>query len=83
MCSLIHTGECKMATSKLEKDGYGARFWGGGGGAYNIFVEKPCMRISLRRPAYTVVGEDKSKMNLREIGCEDINWMELDEDGFH
>jgi hypothetical protein len=43
--------------------------------AYRIFVGKPEGKRPLRRPRYRWV--ENIKMNLREIGCGGMNWIDL------
>jgi hypothetical protein len=47
-------------------------------GAYNILVGKPEGRRPLGRPRHR--WEDKIKMDLREIGFGDVDWIHLDQD---
>jgi ribosome biogenesis protein Nip4 len=47
-------------------------------GAYNILVGKPEGRRRLRRPRRR--WEDNIKMNLREIGFGDVDWINLAQD---
>jgi hypothetical protein len=42
-------------------------------GAYNILVGRPERRIPLRRPRRR--WEDNIKMDLREIGFGDVDWI--------
>jgi hypothetical protein len=46
--------------------------------AYNILVERPEGRRPLGRPRRR--GEDNIKMDLREIGFEDVDWIHLAQD---
>jgi len=47
-------------------------------GVYRVLVEKPEGKRTLGRPRCR--WEDNIKMNLQEIGCGSINWMELAQD---
>jgi hypothetical protein len=47
-------------------------------GAYNILVRRPEGRRPLGRPRRR--WEDNIKMNLREIGFEDVEWTHLAQD---
>jgi hypothetical protein len=47
-------------------------------GAYNILIGKPEGRRPLGRPRRR--WEDNIKMDLREIGFEDVNWIHLAQD---
>jgi hypothetical protein len=47
-------------------------------GAYNILVRKPEGRRPLGRPRRK--WEDNIKMDLREIGFEDVDWIRLAHD---
>jgi hypothetical protein len=47
-------------------------------GAYNILVGRPKGRIPLRRPRRK--WEDNIKMDLREIGFGDVDWIHLARD---
>jgi hypothetical protein len=51
---------------------------GKGRGVYRVLVGKPEGRRSLGRPRYR--WEDNIRMNLREVGCECVDWMELAQD---
>jgi hypothetical protein len=44
-------------------------------GAYNILVRRPEGRRTLGRPRYR--WEDNIKMDLREIGFRDVDWIHL------
>jgi len=44
----------------------------------NFFVGKPEGRRPLRRPRHR--WEDNIRMDLREVGCECVDWMELAQD---
>jgi hypothetical protein len=47
-------------------------------GAYNILVGRPEGRRSLGRPSRR--WEDNIKMDLREVGFGDVDWIHLDRD---
>jgi ribosome biogenesis protein Nip4 len=47
-------------------------------GAYNILVGRPEGRRQLERPRHR--WEDNIKMDLREIGFEDVDWIHLAQD---
>jgi len=46
--------------------------------AYNILVGKPEGKRPLRRPRHR--WEDNITMDLKEIGCRDVNWIQLLQD---
>jgi hypothetical protein len=46
--------------------------------AYSILVEKLAGKRPLRRPSHR--WEDNIRMNLREIGWEDVDWTHLTQD---
>jgi hypothetical protein len=48
---------------------------GEGGGVYRILVRKPEGRRPLGRPRHR--WEDNIMMDLREVGCGCVDWMEL------
>jgi hypothetical protein len=47
-------------------------------GAYNILIGRPEERRPLGRPRCR--WEDNIKMDLREIGFGDVDWIDLDQD---
>jgi hypothetical protein len=47
----------------------------------SFFIGKSEGRRLLGRPGR--VFEDKIKMNTKEIGCEDMGWIQLAQDTFH
>ena len=49
--------------------------WGDGRGVYRVLVGRPEGRRSLRRPRH--IGEDNIKMDLQEVGWEDVDWIAL------
>jgi len=49
-----------------------------GSGVYRVLVGKPEGRRPLGRPRRR--WEDNIKMDLREVGCGCVNWMELAQD---
>jgi hypothetical protein len=49
--------------------------------AYRILVGNPKRMRPLRRPGYR--WENNNKMNLREIGWGDIDWVDLAQDRDH
>jgi hypothetical protein len=48
------------------------------GNAYNILVGKPEGKRPLRRPRHR--GKDNIKMDIREIGSEGVDWINLAQD---
>jgi hypothetical protein len=48
------------------------------GGAYTVLVGKPEGKRPLRRP--TRRREDNIRMDVRELGWEDIDWIDLSQD---
>jgi hypothetical protein len=51
---------------------------GEGRGVYRVFGEKPEERRPMGRPRHR--WEDNIKMDLQELGCGGIDWIELDQD---
>jgi hypothetical protein len=51
---------------------------GEGRGVYRVMVGRPERRRPLGRPMYR--WEDNIKMDLGEVGCGCVDWMELDQD---
>ena len=51
---------------------------GEGRGAYRVLVRKPEGRRPLGRPRR--IWEDNIRMDLREVGCGCVDWMELAQD---
>jgi hypothetical protein len=49
-----------------------------GRGMYRVFVGKPEGRIPLGRPR--CMWEDNIKMDLQEVGCGGMEWIELAQD---
>jgi len=47
-------------------------------GVYRVLVGKPEENRPLGRPRYR--WEDNIKMDLQEVGCEDMDWIELAQD---
>jgi len=47
-------------------------------GVYRVLVEKPKGKRPLRRPRLR--WEDNIKMNLQEVGCGNVDWIELAQD---
>jgi hypothetical protein len=52
--------------------------YGEGKGVYRVLVGKPEGRRSLRRPSCR--WEDKIKMDLQEVGCGSMDWIDLAQD---
>ena len=48
------------------------------GGLYKVLVGKPEVKRQLGRPRRR--WEDNLKMNVQEMGCEDMGWIELAQD---
>ena len=48
-------------------------------GMYRVLVGKPAGKRPLGRPRRR--WEDDIKMGLQEVGCGDMDWMELDQNG--
>jgi hypothetical protein len=48
---------------------------GEGRGVYRVLVEKPGGKRPVRRPRRR--WEDNIKMDLQEVGCEGMDWIEL------
>ena len=51
---------------------------GEGRGVYRVLVEKPEGRRTLGRPRHR--WEDNIKMDLKEVRCEDMDWIEVAQD---
>jgi hypothetical protein len=51
---------------------------GEGRGVYRVLVRKPEGRRPLKRPRRR--WEDNTRMDLREVGCGCVDWMELAQD---
>ena len=47
-------------------------------GVYRVLVEKPEGKRPLGRPGRR--WEDSNKMDLQEVGCGGMDWIELDQD---
>ena len=47
-------------------------------GVYKVLVGKPEGKSPLGRPRHR--WEDNIKMELQEVGCRDMDWIELDQD---
>jgi hypothetical protein len=47
-------------------------------GVYRVLVEKPECKIPLGRPRRR--WEDKIKMDLQEVGCGGMDWIDLAQD---
>jgi len=47
-------------------------------GVYRVLVGKPEVKRPLGRPRR--IGEDNIKMDLQEVGCEGMDWIELAQD---
>ena len=52
--------------------------YGEGKGVYRVLVGKPGEKRSLERPRRR--WEDNIKMDLQEVGCGDMDWIELAQD---
>ena len=68
------------AGDKIKKNemGRACSAYGGGGGGYRVLVGKPEGRRPLVRPRRR--WEDNIRMDLREVGCGCVDWMELAQD---
>jgi len=51
---------------------------GESGGVYGVLVEKPEGKRQLGRPRRR--WEDNIKMDLREVGCGDMDWIDVAQD---
>jgi hypothetical protein len=65
-------GICKREARRMRWAGHVARM-GEVRGAYNILVGRPEGRKPLGRPRRR--WEDNIKMDLRDIGCGDVDWI--------
>ena len=52
--------------------------YGGGGGVYRVLVGKPEGRRPLGRPRHR--WEDNIKMDLQEVGCGGMDWIDVSQD---
>jgi len=66
-----------IKSRRMRWAGHVARM-GEGKGVYRVLVEKPDGRRPLGRPRRR--WEDNNRMDLREVGCECVDWMELAQD---
>jgi hypothetical protein len=66
-----------IKSGKMRLAGHVARM-GEGRGVYGVLVGKPEGRRSLGRPKHR--WEDNIRMDLREVGCGCVDWMELAQD---
>jgi len=66
-----------VKSRRMRWTGHVARM-GEGRGLYRVLVEKPKGRRSLGRPRRR--WEDNIWMDLREVGCGCVDWMELAQD---
>jgi len=74
-CSHNIVGVIKSRRERWE--GHVARK-GGRRGVYRVLVRKPEGRSPLGRPSYR--WEDNIKMDLREMGCGGMDWIDLAQD---
>jgi hypothetical protein len=63
-----------IKSRRMRWAGHVARM-GEGRGVYRVFVGKPEKKIPLGRPRYR--WEDNIKMDLQEVGCWGMDWIEL------
>jgi len=47
-------------------------------GVYRVLVGRPEGKRPLGRPRH--IWEDNIKMSLEEVGCEDMNWIDVSQD---
>jgi len=66
-----------IRSRRMRWVGHVARM-GEGRGVYRVLVGKPEVRRSLGRPRCR--WEDNIRMDLREVGCGCVDWMELAQD---
>ena len=75
--SVLLTQYC--AGDKIENEMGGAcSAYGEGRGVYRVLVGKPKGKRPLGRPIRR--WEDNIKMDLQEVGCGGMDWIELDQD---
>jgi len=66
-----------IKSRRMRWAGHVARMWEGRG-VYRVLVGKPEGRRPLGRPGRT--WEDNIRMDLQEVGCGCVDWMELAQD---
>jgi hypothetical protein len=69
---------CAGDEIKKNEMGGACSAYGGGGGGYRVLVGKPEGRKPLVRPRRR--WEDNIRMDLLEVGCGCVDWMELAQD---
>jgi hypothetical protein len=74
-----HPFDFRWLISSIEKNEMGRTCSANGGrGVYRVLVGKPERRRPIERPRRR--WEDNIKMYLQEVGCGDMDWLELAQD---
>jgi hypothetical protein len=74
---IINSNDNYIKSRRIRWMGHVARM-GEGRGVYRVLVGKPEGRRPLGRPWRR--SEDNIRMDLREVGCGCVDWMELPQD---
>jgi hypothetical protein len=77
--SEIHTKYFTGDQSEKNEVGGSCSTYGNSRGVYRVLVKKTMGKRQLGRPK--VRWDDNIKMDLQEVGCESIDWIELAQDG--
>jgi len=78
---MICTPHPTFLGDKIEKNEMGGACsaYGGRRGLYRVLIEKPEGKRPLGRPRHS--WEDNIKMDLQEVGCWGMDWIEVARDG--
>jgi hypothetical protein len=72
---LLLTQYCASDKTKKNEMGGACSAYGEERGVYRVLVGKPEEKRPLRRPRLR--WEDNIRMDLREVGCGSVDWIEL------